>query len=128
MPKNPHPPRGGAPKKKPAPVEEDTSFIVFGDGKPKRGKKKEEDVVNNPGSASAQDGKGKGKSKDAGPAVEEPKKPDTRTLIGGASWTGKLPVNMLSEYCQKQKWGKPDYRMVSSYSIYIFHDLLRREA
>lgn len=39
------------------------------------------------------------------------KKPDTRTLIGGASWTGKLPVNMLSELCQKQKWAKPEYTM-----------------
>jgi ATP-dependent RNA helicase DHX57 len=43
---------------------------------------------------------------------EAPKKPDTRTLIGGASWTGKLPLNLLSEVCQKQKWHKPDYTMV----------------
>lgn len=42
---------------------------------------------------------------------EAPKKPDTKTLIGGASWTGKLPVNLLSEHCQKQKWGKPEYTM-----------------
>lgn len=40
---------------------------------------------------------------------DAPKKPDTRTLIGGTSWTGKLPVNMLSEHCQKQKWAKPEY-------------------
>jgi hypothetical protein len=40
------------------------------------------------------------------------KRPDTRTLIGGASWTGKLPVNLLSEHCQKQKWEKPEYTMV----------------
>ena len=47
------------------------------------------------------------------PAGEDaPKKPDTRKLIGGASWTGKLPVNMLSEHCQKQKWEKPEYTMV----------------
>ena len=39
-------------------------------------------------------------------------RPDTRTLIGGASWTGKLPVNLLSETCQKQRWEKPDYSMV----------------
>jgi hypothetical protein len=44
---------------------------------------------------------------------ESPKKPDTRTLIGGASWTGKLPLNLLSEVCQKQKWNKPDYTMVN---------------
>ena len=41
-----------------------------------------------------------------------PKKPDTRKLIGGASWTGKLPVNILSEHCQKQRWEKPEYTMV----------------
>ena len=39
-------------------------------------------------------------------------KPDIRTLIGGASWTGKLPVNLLSEHCQKQRWEKPEYTMV----------------
>lgn len=44
----------------------------------------------------------------------QPKRPDTKTLIGGASWTGKLPVNVLSEHCQKQKWEKPEYTMVPS--------------
>ncbi|MCJ1281605.1 hypothetical protein MMC26_000925 [Xylographa opegraphella] len=50
------------------------------------------------------------------PATGEdvPKKPDTRELIGGASWTGKLPVNILSEHCQKQKWEKPEYTMAKS--------------
>ena len=42
---------------------------------------------------------------------EAPKKPDIKKLIGGASWTGKLPVNMLSEHCQKQHWEKPEYSM-----------------
>ncbi|KAF4761755.1 hypothetical protein HAV15_008318 [Penicillium sp. str.  len=37
---------------------------------------------------------------------EEPKKPSVKDVIGGASWTGKLPVNMLAEHCQKQKMGK----------------------
>jgi hypothetical protein len=46
------------------------------------------------------------------PVVEEPKKPTVKEVIGGASWTGKLPVNMLSEHCQKQKWEKPEYSMV----------------
>lgn len=36
---------------------------------------------------------------------------DTKKLIGGASWTGKLPVNLLSEHCQREKWNKPDYSM-----------------
>jgi hypothetical protein len=44
---------------------------------------------------------------------EEPKKPSVKEVIGGASWTGKLPVNMLAEHCQKQKWEKPEYSMVS---------------
>ena len=40
-----------------------------------------------------------------------PPRPDTRKIIGGASWTGKLPVNLLSEHCQREKWNKPDYSM-----------------
>ena len=45
--------------------------------------------------------------------AEGSKKPDTRTLISGStSWTGKLPVNLLSEHCQKNKWEKPEYSMV----------------
>ncbi|KAJ4320719.1 putative ATP-dependent RNA helicase ucp12 [Neodidymelliopsis sp. IMI 364377] len=100
MPKNAHPPRG-KPTKKPTPPEEDTSFIVFGDGKPK--KKRGE-------SSNQSEDKGKGKT-GAGQAEDGPKKPDTRTLIAGASWTGKLPVNLFSEHLQKQQWGKPDYRI-----------------
>ncbi|QGA14617.1 hypothetical protein EYB26_002273 [Talaromyces marneffei] len=44
----------------------------------------------------------------------EAKKPTVKQLIGGASWTGKLPVNLLSEHCQKQKWEKPEYIMKQS--------------
>jgi ATP-dependent RNA helicase DHX57 len=49
-----------------------------------------------------------------GPALagEAPKRPDVKKIIGGASWTGKLPVNILAEHCQKQKWEKPEYTMV----------------
>ncbi|KAL1797693.1 hypothetical protein ACET3X_004299 [Alternaria dauci] len=104
MPKNAHPPRG-KPAKKTVPPEEDTSFIVFGDGKAK--KKKGE---SSGGDADQNEGKGKGKA-GAGTAEDGPKKPDTRTLIAGASWTGKLPVNLLSEHFQKQQWSKPDYRI-----------------
>lgn len=46
---------------------------------------------------------------------EEPKKPSVKDVIGGASWTGKLPVNMLAEHCQKQKWEKPEYNMVINF-------------
>lgn len=86
----------------PASKEDDGSYIVFGDGKPKKDKKKTE-------AGSSQSGKGEG----APLGDDAPKKPDTRQLIGGASWTGKLPVNMLSEHCQKQKWATPEYTMVS---------------
>ncbi|ODM19562.1 hypothetical protein SI65_04547 [Aspergillus cristatus] len=47
----------------------------------------------------------------AQPPAQEQKKPSVKEVIGGASWTGKLPVNMLSEHCQKQKWEKPEYTM-----------------
>jgi ATP-dependent RNA helicase DHX57 len=45
-------------------------------------------------------------------AGEATKRPDVKKLIGGASWTGKLPVNLLSEHCQKQRWEKPEYTTV----------------
>jgi HrpA-like RNA helicase len=110
MPKNPHPPRGG-PAKKFVPPAEDTSYIVFGDGKAKKGKKGESSKTTED-NKSKTTGKGKGTaSGPAGEAEDAPKRPDTRTLIGGASWTGKLPVNMLSEHFQKQHWAKPDYRI-----------------
>jgi len=97
-------PGGGGGTKKPSPATTtgDDSFIVFSnsdkDPKPKR-------------SAGPSDA---GPSGHDGPelAGEAPKRPDVKKLIGGASWTGKLPVNMLSEHCQKQKWEKPEYTMV----------------
>ena len=49
-----------------------------------------------------------GSAKDVSSA---PPRPDARKVIGGASWTGKLPMNLLSELCQKQKWNKPEYSM-----------------
>ncbi|KAL6248391.1 putative ATP-dependent RNA helicase ucp12 [Rhinocladiella similis] len=49
------------------------------------------------------------KKKDAN-QPEAPPRPDARKVIGGQSWTGKLPVNLLSEHCQRQKWNKPDYQ------------------
>ncbi|KAG9383962.1 ATP-dependent RNA helicase A [Pyrenophora tritici-repentis] len=104
MPKNAHPPRG-KPAKKTVPPEEDTSFIVFGDGKPKK-----EKGESSGGDGTQSDSKGKGKTA-PGQSEDGPKKPDTRTLIAGASWTGKLPVNLLSEHFQKQQWSKPDYRI-----------------
>ena len=43
--------------------------------------------------------------------VPAPLRPDVKKIIGGASWTGKVPVNLLSEHCQRQKWDKPEYAM-----------------
>ncbi|KAG6988511.1 hypothetical protein G7Y79_00072g097730 [Physcia stellaris] len=93
----------GSSKKAPIPSasnDDDGSYIIFGNGKPKKEKK------------AADDSSGSKTKSDGTQSVQEtPKKPDTRQLIGGASWTGKLPVNMLSEHCQKQKWAKPEYTM-----------------
>lgn len=96
---------GGGGNKKPAPLTTggDDSFIVFSnsDKEPKQKKPG--------GGSSSTDPSGQD-----GPALagEGPKRPDVKKIIGGASWTGKLPVNMLSEHCQKQRWDKPDYSMV----------------
>jgi ATP-dependent RNA helicase DHX57 len=98
QPKGPKPGAGqGAKKSVPPTTAPDDSFIVFSnsDKEPKPRK---------PAGDAGKDG----------PALlgEAPKRPDVKKLIGGASWTGKLPVNMLSEHCQKQKWDKPEYTMV----------------
>jgi len=53
-----------------------------------------------------QDDKKKKDNKDA----EAPPRIDTKKVIGGASWTGKVPVQLLSEHCQRQKWNKPEYQ------------------
>ncbi|KAH6723759.1 ATP-dependent RNA helicase-like protein A [Leptodontidium sp. MPI-SDFR-AT-0119] len=102
--KGPKPGGGGGASKKPSPATTtgDDSFIVFSnsDKEPKPRKL--------PAGSSATGAPGQN-----GPALagEAPQRPDVKKIIGGASWTGKLPVNMLSEHCQKQKWEKPEYTM-----------------
>jgi len=94
----------GTKKPSPATTNGDDSFIVFSNSD-KDPKARKPATAGPPG----QDG----------PALlgEASKRPDVKKLIGGASWTGKLPVNLLSEHCQKQRWERPDYTMVcSSYS------------
>ncbi|KAM5342614.1 hypothetical protein ACJ41O_013580 [Fusarium nematophilum] len=66
-----------------------------------------------PSAAPKDQGKGK-KGQKGGTSTPEapslgPPKPTVKQLIGGSSWTGKLPVNLLSEYCQKQRWERPEY-------------------
>ncbi|KAL8932311.1 MAG: hypothetical protein Q9216_006890 [Gyalolechia sp. 2 TL-2023] len=95
----------GGPSRKPANLADhgdDGSNIVFGNEKPKKRTNASKNAA---------------KSKEGIAEVsgqEAPKKPDTRQIIGGASWTGKLPVNLLSEHCQKQKWSKPEYTMTKT--------------
>ncbi|KAL1863552.1 putative ATP-dependent RNA helicase ucp12 [Paecilomyces lecythidis] len=59
-------------------------------------------------------------------AGEEAKKPTVKQMIGGASWTGKLPVNMLSEHCQKQKWEKPEYTMTKTQDGFVSTVILKK--
>ena len=108
----------GASHKKPSKPQEEISihdFVAAGAKGKGKGKGKEKTVPDTSVSAASGKGKGKGKQKDApdaGEAADQPKKPSVRSVIGGASWTGKLPVNLLSEHCQRQKWEKPEYTMV----------------
>ena len=97
---------GDGPKKVPPPAASkstakatDDSNIVFSNAK--------ENVSSKKATKTAKPEEKQGES-----SQDTPKKPDTKTLIGGASWTGKLPVNLLNEHCQKQKWEKPEYTMV----------------
>lgn len=105
----PPPQAAASSSKKPAkatkkPPQED-DFIVFTnstkDTKPKKGGQ----------------GSGKGKAVDDEQVPTGPPKPTVKQLIGGSSWTGKLPVNLLSEHCQRQKWDRPDYQPVSGVAV-----------
>lgn len=58
----------------------------------------------------ARDG-AKEKKSNAVPDQNALPKPDARKVIGGQSWTGKLPVTLLNEICQKERWHKPDFSM-----------------
>ncbi|KAL9610490.1 MAG: hypothetical protein Q9167_004799 [Letrouitia subvulpina] len=87
---------------------QDDSYIVFGDSKSKKAKEpiSRKDLSNRPSGTES--------DKKVASGDEVPKKPDTRQLIGGVSWTGKLPVNLLSEHCQKMKWATPEYTMTKT--------------
>ena len=99
MPKKKH---GGGASNRPA-TNADDSSIVFSNAKDKPENK-------DAGGPRKEQGATNGAQQSA--AGEAQKRADTRSLIGGASWTGKLPVNMLAEHCQKQRWEKPEYTMV----------------
>lgn len=112
MGKSAHPPRKGASNKTSA-IPEGSEYISFGDKKSKGGASSKA----NPDSG-AQVSSDKGKGKVAAAAQDDgPKKPTAREVIGGASWTGKLPQNLFNEHCQRAKWERPDYTMVKVPSI-----------
>ncbi|CAJ2507659.1 Uu.00g088450.m01.CDS01 [Anthostomella pinea] len=54
------------------------------------------------------------------PEVVGPPKPTVKQIIGGSSWTGKLPVNLLQEHCQRQKWDRPDYQPIRGSDDFAF--------
>ena len=49
------------------------------------------------------------------PATQQPPKP--KPLVAPPSWTGKLPVTLLHEHCQKLGWNKVDYSVVFTASL-----------
>ncbi|KAL2119537.1 hypothetical protein VTJ04DRAFT_6498 [Mycothermus thermophilus] len=94
----------------------DTDFIVFTnsnkdkDSKGRRGGPSSANNSNNNNAQGSTDGQ------------DGPPRPTVRQIIGGASWTGKLPVNLLSEHCQKQKWEKPEYNTIKTkegFSVFV---------
>ncbi|KAK0639019.1 P-loop containing nucleoside triphosphate hydrolase protein [Cercophora newfieldiana] len=109
----PAPAAGKSAKKdtKKAPTEGD--FIVFTNS--------DKDTRNRRGGASGSGSRSGGPSN----ATEEPAgppKPTVKQIIGGASWTGKLPVNLLSEHCQKMKWDRPDFNTIKTpdgFSVFV---------
>jgi ATP-dependent RNA helicase DHX57 len=110
----PHAPRQGNKGKKPGNTAatangEDTSFIVFGNDKGGKKGKQPASAANNAPAAGSRKGKGATAANGAAPQPEAEKKPDTRTLIAGSSWTGKLPMTLFNEHCQKQHWEKCEY-------------------
>jgi len=111
MPNKPHAPR--KPAKNSASsnqnsIQEDSSFIIFGnDTAKKKGKA-------NKGDDASSDLKKGGPSQTETKAINDAKRAETRTVISGSSsWTGKLPLNLFNEHCQKSKWEKPEYTMTS---------------
>ncbi|KAL4768245.1 P-loop containing nucleoside triphosphate hydrolase protein [Aspergillus nidulans var. acristatus] len=65
-------------------------------------------------------------AKKAQQPADEQKKPTVKQVIGGASWTGKLPVNLMSEHCQKHKWEKPEYTMDKIDGGFVSSVILKR--
>ncbi|KAK5167668.1 putative ATP-dependent RNA helicase ucp12 [Saxophila tyrrhenica] len=126
----PHAPRAQGNKNNKKPVAatangEDTSFIVFGNDKPSKTGK--QDAPAPAAGSSAANINGKAATAKDGTQPEPEKKPDTRTLIAGSSWTGKLPMTLFNELCQKQKWEKPEYTIHRNASGFSGGVILRKK-
>ncbi|RPA83077.1 P-loop containing nucleoside triphosphate hydrolase protein [Ascobolus immersus RN42] len=52
---------------------------------------------------------GKGKNGAAAPENNGPPALTAKQIIGGMSWTGKVPVQIFNEHCRKAGWDNPDY-------------------
>lgn len=67
--------------------------------------------------AASQDKKpGKGGTSSQSVMEEQPvseRQPTIQERLGCKGWTGKLPVTLLNELCQKSKWKNPEYIVVS---------------
>lgn len=96
------PASGSSSSKKPAKkaAAPDDDLLIFTTDKKKKG------------GPSSKPGDAAGSSSAVTDGPPAPPKPTVKQIIGGQSWTGKLPVNLLSEHCQRMKWEKPDYDMV----------------
>lgn len=58
-------------------------------------------------------------NKDEKPKGRGRMNPDARkSVTASSSWTGKLPATLLYEHCQKMKWEKVVFDMVSCYCLY----------
>jgi len=87
-------------------------FIIFTNDKNPKGKKggsssSQGNTNNKPGNPSNSNNNSNKPGNTGEP--DGPPRPTVRQLIGGASWTGKLPVNLLNEHCQRQRWETPEY-------------------
>ncbi|PGH01789.1 hypothetical protein AJ80_08955 [Polytolypa hystricis UAMH7299] len=117
------PKRGGrgsnAPKNPPKKPQAEISindFVAAGEPKSSKGKAAKQQ----------QSSSGGGKDGAGEDSADQPKRPTARAVIGGASWTGKLPVNMLSEHCQKQRWEKPEYTMTKVKDGFVSSVILKK--
>ena len=116
MVKKPHPPRNGVPSKKP------TAAADVDNGQGPKTKKGTATPAN-----SSKGGGKVGREEVIAPPEDVIKKPTTRELLAGSSWTGKLPLNLFSEHCQRAHWEKPEYTMRRTPEGFVSSVILRNK-